>query len=197
MTLGRARARDVPVPGEGPRAARAGRAERERVAKDAPVLGGAVRRVLPAGAPGRGAARRAARRSSATCWRRRPMRPLELDRRGVPLVPRADHVRLARAAAGRHRRADRLGEVLDPRRRSSFALYGKTPAVEGATKSLIHQLLRPVARRAPVRGGRPGVARACGRCARKGASGHQLELLATDDAGRRRCSETVTRRARR
>ena len=40
----------------------------------------------------------------------------------------------------------------------SFALYGKTPQVEGATKSLIHQLCRPVARRAPVPGGRAGVA---------------------------------------
>ena len=62
----------------------------------------------------------------------------------------------------------------------SFALYGKTPQVEGATKTLIHQLADEshVSLRFQVDG---QVWRAV-RSMRKGrgASGHQLELLASD-----------------
>ena len=61
----------------------------------------------------------------------------------------------------------------------SFALYGKTPQVEGATKSLIHQLADQshVELRFQVDG---QVWRAVRSLRRKGASGHQLELLADD-----------------
>ncbi len=61
----------------------------------------------------------------------------------------------------------------------SFALYGKTPAVEGATKTLIHQLCSEshVELRFQVDG---QVWRAVRALRRKGASGHQLERLASD-----------------
>jgi len=61
----------------------------------------------------------------------------------------------------------------------SFALYGKTPQVEGATKALIHQLVDQshVELRFQVDG---QVWRAVRSLRRKGASGHQLELLAAD-----------------
>ena len=61
----------------------------------------------------------------------------------------------------------------------SFALYGKTPQVEGATKSLIHQLADQshVELRFQVDG---QVWRAVRALRRRGASGHQLELLADD-----------------
>jgi exonuclease SbcC len=63
----------------------------------------------------------------------------------------------------------------------SFALYGKTPAVEGATKSLIHQLCDAshVELRFEVDG---QVWRAVRSLRRKGQSGHQLERLADDRA---------------
>jgi exonuclease SbcC len=62
----------------------------------------------------------------------------------------------------------------------SFALYGKTPAVEGATKSLIHQLCDQshVELRFEVEG---QVWRAVRSLRRKGQSGHQLERLAADE----------------
>ena len=62
----------------------------------------------------------------------------------------------------------------------AFALYGKTPAVEGATKSLIHQLCAEshVELRFEVDG---QVWRAVRSLRRKGASGHRLERLASDD----------------
>ncbi len=62
----------------------------------------------------------------------------------------------------------------------SFALYGKTPQVEGATKALIHQLADQshVELRFQVNG---QVWRAVRSLRRKGASGHQLELLAADE----------------
>ncbi len=62
----------------------------------------------------------------------------------------------------------------------SFALYGKTPQVEGATKALIHQLADQshVELRFRVNG---QVWRAVRSLRRKGASGHQLELLAADE----------------
>ncbi len=61
----------------------------------------------------------------------------------------------------------------------SFALYGKTPQVESATKSLIHQLAEQshVELRFQVDG---QVWRAVRSLRRKGASGHQLSLLADD-----------------
>jgi len=61
----------------------------------------------------------------------------------------------------------------------SFALYGKTPQVESATRSLIHQLADQshVELRFQVDG---QVWRAVRSLRRKGASGHQLELLADD-----------------
>ena len=61
----------------------------------------------------------------------------------------------------------------------SFALYGKTPQVESATKSLIHQLADQshVELRFHVNG---QVWRAVRSLRRRGASGHQLELLASD-----------------
>lgn len=61
----------------------------------------------------------------------------------------------------------------------SFALYGKTPQVESATKSLIHQLADQshVELRFQVDG---QVWRAVRSLRRKGASGHQLQLLADD-----------------
>jgi exonuclease SbcC len=64
----------------------------------------------------------------------------------------------------------------------SFALYGKTPAVEGATRSLIHQLCTEchVELVFEVDG---QVWRAVRALRRKGASGHQLEHLASDDEG--------------
>jgi exonuclease SbcC len=64
----------------------------------------------------------------------------------------------------------------------SFALYGKTPAVEGATKTLIHQLCTEshVELRFQVDG---QVWRAVRALRRKGQSGHQLERLASDDDG--------------
>ncbi len=64
----------------------------------------------------------------------------------------------------------------------SFALYGKTPQVESATKSLIHQLAEQshVELRFQVDG---QVWRAVRSLRRKGASGHQLELLADDTPG--------------
>jgi len=64
----------------------------------------------------------------------------------------------------------------------SFALYGKTPAVEGATKTLIHQLCSEshVELRFEVDG---QVWRAVRALRRKGQSGHQLERLATDEPG--------------
>jgi exonuclease SbcC len=64
----------------------------------------------------------------------------------------------------------------------SFALYGKTPAVEGATKTLIHQLCSEshVELRFQVDG---QVWRAVRSLRRKGPSGHQLERLAADDDG--------------
>src|SRR5262249_21630870 len=64
---------------------------------------------------------------------------------------------------------------------TAFALYGKTPAVERDTKSLIHQLCDEchVELRFEVDG---QVWRAVRSLRRKGASGHQLERLATDDA---------------
>ena len=62
----------------------------------------------------------------------------------------------------------------------SFALYGKTPQVESATKSLIHQLADQshVELRFQVDG---QVWRAVRSLRRRGASGHQLELLADDE----------------
>lgn len=62
----------------------------------------------------------------------------------------------------------------------SFALYGKTPQVEGATKSLIHQLADQshVELRFQVNG---QVWRAVRSLRRRGASGHQLELLSADE----------------
>ncbi|HYA09206.1 MAG TPA: SMC family ATPase, partial [Gaiellaceae bacterium] len=62
----------------------------------------------------------------------------------------------------------------------AFALYGKTPAVEGATKSLIHQLCTEshVELRFSVDG---QVWRAVRALKKKGASGHQLERLADDE----------------
>ena len=62
----------------------------------------------------------------------------------------------------------------------SFALYGKTPQVEGATKALIHQLADQshVELRFQVNG---QVWRAVRSLRRKGASGHQLELLTADE----------------
>ena len=62
----------------------------------------------------------------------------------------------------------------------AFALYGKTPAVEGATKSLIHQLCTEshVELRFEVDG---QVWRAVRSLRRKGASGHRLERLAKDE----------------
>ena len=62
----------------------------------------------------------------------------------------------------------------------SFALYGKTPQVEGATKALIHQLADQshVELRFQVNG---QVWRAVRSLRRKGGSGHQLELLAADE----------------
>jgi exonuclease SbcC len=61
----------------------------------------------------------------------------------------------------------------------SFALYGKTPQVESATKSLIHQLADQshVELRFQVDG---QVWRAVRSLRKRGASGHQLELLADD-----------------
>ena len=61
----------------------------------------------------------------------------------------------------------------------SFALYGKTPQVESATKSLIHQLADQshVELRFQVDG---QIWRAVRSLRRKGASGHQLSLLADD-----------------
>ena len=72
----------------------------------------------------------------------------------------------------------------------SFALYGKTPQVEGATKSLIHQLADQshIELRFQVDG---QVWRAVRSLRRKGASGHQLELLA-DDAPDAQVLEVVT-----
>ena len=72
----------------------------------------------------------------------------------------------------------------------SFALYGKTPQVEGATKSLIHQLADQshVELRFQVDG---QVWRAVRSLRRKGASGHQLELLA-DDSPDAQVLEVVT-----
>ena len=72
----------------------------------------------------------------------------------------------------------------------SFALYGKTPQVESATKSLIHQLADQshVELRFQVDG---QVWRAVRSLRRKGASGHQLELLA-DDAPDAEVLEVVT-----
>ena len=62
----------------------------------------------------------------------------------------------------------------------AFALYGKTPSVEGATKSLIHQLCTEshVELRFEVDG---QVWRAVRSLRRKGASGHRLERLAADE----------------
>ena len=62
----------------------------------------------------------------------------------------------------------------------SFALYGKTPQVEGATKTLIHQLADQshVELRFQVNG---QVWRAVRSLRRRGASGHKLELLAADE----------------
>ncbi len=62
----------------------------------------------------------------------------------------------------------------------AFALYGKTPAVESATKSLIHQLCTEyhVELRFEVDG---QVWRAVRSLRRKGQSGHQLELLDVDE----------------
>ncbi len=64
----------------------------------------------------------------------------------------------------------------------SFALYGKTPQVESATKSLIHQLAEQshVELRFQVDG---QVWRAVRSLRKRGASGHQLELLADDSPG--------------
>jgi exonuclease SbcC len=72
----------------------------------------------------------------------------------------------------------------------SFALYGKTPQVEGATKSLIHQLADQshVELRFQVNG---QVWRAVRSLRRKGQSGHQLQLLA-DDEPEAQVLETVT-----
>ena len=112
---GGTRAADVPLPGEGPRVP-AGSGERERVGEGRPLVAGAVRRVLPAGAPRRGAARRAARALPRRARGGGPMRPLELTVEGLPLLPAQDDVRLAGATPRRHRRSDRLGEVVDPRR---------------------------------------------------------------------------------
>jgi exonuclease SbcC len=72
----------------------------------------------------------------------------------------------------------------------SFALYGKTPQVESATKSLIHQLADQshVELRFQVDA---QVWRAVRSLRRKGASGHQLELLA-DDAPDAEVLEVVT-----
>ena len=100
---GRARARDLPVPREGPRAAAASASGRERLAEGAAPLGGAVRGVLPARAR-RGRAATTCSRSSATCWRRPPMRPLELTLEGFRSYRERRHVRLARSAARGHRR---------------------------------------------------------------------------------------------
>ena len=63
----------------------------------------------------------------------------------------------------------------------SFALYGKTPQVEGATKSLIHQLADEthVELRFQVNGQVWRAVRSLRKG--KGASGHQLELLASDE----------------
>ncbi len=72
----------------------------------------------------------------------------------------------------------------------AFALYGKTPQVEGATKTLIHQLADQshVELRFQVDG---QVWRAVRSMRRKGASGHQLELL-TSDGPDAAVVETVT-----
>lgn len=64
----------------------------------------------------------------------------------------------------------------------SFALYGKTPAVEGATRTLIHQLCTAchVELRFEVDG---EIWRAVRALRKKGQSGHQLEHLAADEEG--------------
>ena len=111
----RARARDLPVPREGPRTATGGGSIasgwRRITARWEELYAEYYRREHR-----RGRRRTTCSRSSATCSRRRPMRPLELTLEGFRSYRERRHVRLARSAARRHRRADRLGEVLDPRR---------------------------------------------------------------------------------
>ena len=77
----------------------------------------------------------------------------------------------------------------------TFALYGKTPTYEAATRSLIHQQLDQghVELLFSVDG---QVWRAARALRRKGQSGHQLERLASDDADAERTSERATRRGR-
>ena len=72
----------------------------------------------------------------------------------------------------------------------TFALYGKTPTYEAATRSLIHQQLDQghVELRFSVDG---QVWRAARGLRRRGQSGHQLERLASDDADAERL-ETVS-----
>ena len=94
---------------------------------------------------------------SATCSRRRPMRPLELTVEGFRSYRQRHHVRLARSAARRDRRTDRLRQVLDPRRDLV------RPLREDAAGGGRHEVAdppagRPVPRGAAVPGGRAGVA---------------------------------------
>ncbi len=85
------------------------------------------------------------------------MRPLELTVEGFRSYRERRHVRLARPAARRDRRPDRLGEVLDPRRGVVRAL--REDAAGGGRHEVADPPAgRPVARGAPVPGGRAGVA---------------------------------------
>ena len=112
------------------------------------------------------------------------MRPRELTVEGFRSYRAADHVRLARPPAGRHRGPDRRGEVLDPGRDLVRAVR------QDAGRRARHEVADPPALRPSATsssrsrstdrcGGR------CGRSKRKGQAGHQLELLADGRARRR------------
>ena len=107
------------------------------------------------------------------------MRPLELTVEGFRSYRKRVDVRLAGPAARRHRRSDRLGEVLDPRRDLVRAV--RQDAQRGARHEVADPSAgRPVARRAPVRGGRAGVA--VQRALRSnGQAGSKLQLVTQDD----------------
>ena len=159
MTLAERARRDVPLPGEGARAP----ARRASAPSASPKAAGARTSSTPTTTNASTANQRPTNCSpcSATCSRKRPMRPLELTIEGF---------RSYRGATTFDWRDRRLVGIVGPigAGKSSildavaFALYGKTPGIGSATKSLIHQLCDRGARLAHVRGRRPDLAGGAG-----------------------------------
>ena len=107
------------------------------------------------------------------------MRPRELTLEGFRSYRDADHVRLPRATADRHRRPDRRGQVVDPGRRRVRAVRQDARRSSATRRSLIHQLADVGAGPARLRGRRQtsgGVTRGLD----AGPERPQLERLAED-----------------